>query len=643
MRASTPRSSPISSRRWRSRGSAPSDEAATLRARADEIRAADRRRPAEAPRRTGATRPSARPSSASGASTRPGSTWRRRPRRRRTRGGWRRRRCSWARSRACAASTQRPRATRSRRWSAARSRRVRRAYTGKVGLALSGGGFRASLFHIGTLARLAECKVLRRVEVLSCVSGGSILGAYYYLKLRELLQSKPDAEITDADYVELVRELAEEFLDGRAGKPARTADRRTSPTTGGCSRRGTRGPIVPASCSRRCSSPRSPRDREDGPGAPWRMSDLLHHAPRTRGRVLAALRQLAARGQGADPRPQRDDAEHRAQLAVHGVVDGRAADWRRRAGRREPATARVYYRDAPEGHREPTLGKAVARLGVRARALPAGHPGEALRRRRRRRRRRARRRRRPRQPGHREPARAGLHRHPGQRRERTDARRRGPAARPARRREPVELGADEPRARGAVQRARGPAAIGHLARADGRPPDEGAAGAAARLEQVPGALSARGRRACARRRLRAAALRHRRGGAARALGAAHRPRCLLRRRGVLADGGRLRDDPSRALPGAAWPGAGRSRSRADGGVAVRAHPRKAEPARQREWLGPGSAAWAGALLQALYRMAPAPCTRDRREAGRAEERAACRPSRGWPRAGWAPSWSSRCG
>ena len=55
---------------------------------------------------------------------------------------------------------------------------VLRAYTGKVGLALSGGGFRASLFHIGILARLAECRVLRRVEVLSCVSGGSILGAY---------------------------------------------------------------------------------------------------------------------------------------------------------------------------------------------------------------------------------------------------------------------------------------------------------------------------------------------------------------------------------------------------------------------------------------------------------------------------------
>lgn len=31
----------------------------------------------------------------------------------------------------------------------------------KLGLALSGGGFRASLFHIGVLARLAERDLLR--------------------------------------------------------------------------------------------------------------------------------------------------------------------------------------------------------------------------------------------------------------------------------------------------------------------------------------------------------------------------------------------------------------------------------------------------------------------------------------------------
>jgi len=85
---------------------------------------------------------------------------------------------------------------------------------GKVGLALSGGGFRASLYHIGVLASLAERDMLRHVEVISCVSGGSILGMYYYLKLRKLLQEKSDSEIMREHYIKLVREMEEEFLDG---------------------------------------------------------------------------------------------------------------------------------------------------------------------------------------------------------------------------------------------------------------------------------------------------------------------------------------------------------------------------------------------------------------------------------------------
>jgi predicted acylesterase/phospholipase RssA len=93
-------------------------------------------------------------------------------------------------------------------------RGVQAALTGKVGLALSGGGFRASLYHIGVLARLAELDVLRHVEVLSCVSGGSIIGAHYYLELRRLLQSKPDADITRDDFVDIVRRIEHEFLAG---------------------------------------------------------------------------------------------------------------------------------------------------------------------------------------------------------------------------------------------------------------------------------------------------------------------------------------------------------------------------------------------------------------------------------------------
>ncbi len=91
---------------------------------------------------------------------------------------------------------------------------LRSASRGKVGLALSGGGFRASLFHIGVLAKLAELDVLRSVEVLSCVSGGSVIGAHYYLEVRRLLQTSRDEEITREDYVEIVRKIEKDFLEG---------------------------------------------------------------------------------------------------------------------------------------------------------------------------------------------------------------------------------------------------------------------------------------------------------------------------------------------------------------------------------------------------------------------------------------------
>lgn len=86
-------------------------------------------------------------------------------------------------------------------------------WRGKVGLALSGGGFRAALFHLGAMARLAECGVLRSVETLSTVSGGSILGAQYYLELRHLLQTRPD-DLKTGDYVQLVHRLLGDTLAG---------------------------------------------------------------------------------------------------------------------------------------------------------------------------------------------------------------------------------------------------------------------------------------------------------------------------------------------------------------------------------------------------------------------------------------------
>lgn len=86
--------------------------------------------------------------------------------------------------------------------------------TTRLGLCLSGGGFRASLFHIGVLAALAERQMLHRVEALSTVSGGSIIGAYYYLKVKQLLEGKrPGCPQPTADlYRQIVHEIETDFL-----------------------------------------------------------------------------------------------------------------------------------------------------------------------------------------------------------------------------------------------------------------------------------------------------------------------------------------------------------------------------------------------------------------------------------------------
>ena len=82
----------------------------------------------------------------------------------------------------------------------------------KFGLALSGGGFRASFFHIGVLARMADLGLLRHIEVISTVSGGSIIGALYYLHVKKLLEEKADCDIKDEDYQKIIKKIEVDFL-----------------------------------------------------------------------------------------------------------------------------------------------------------------------------------------------------------------------------------------------------------------------------------------------------------------------------------------------------------------------------------------------------------------------------------------------
>jgi len=51
----------------------------------------------------------------------------------------------------------------------------------KIGLSLSGGGYRAAAYHLGTFKKLKEMGILDKIDVMSTVSGGSIIGATYGL------------------------------------------------------------------------------------------------------------------------------------------------------------------------------------------------------------------------------------------------------------------------------------------------------------------------------------------------------------------------------------------------------------------------------------------------------------------------------
>jgi NTE family protein len=86
-----------------------------------------------------------------------------------------------------------------------------------IGLCLSGGGYRAMVFHVGALWRLYEVGLLRNVKRISSVSGGSITAATLALKWNQL--SFDPAKI-QSDFVPQVvapiRRLAGETIDAEA-------------------------------------------------------------------------------------------------------------------------------------------------------------------------------------------------------------------------------------------------------------------------------------------------------------------------------------------------------------------------------------------------------------------------------------------
>src|SRR5215467_506995 len=79
-----------------------------------------------------------------------------------------------------------------------------------IGLALSGGGYRATLFHAGALRRLNELGLLHQVKEISSVSGGSITNgqlAVFYKKLGGTPHDVISTEKWNKGFAESIHEL----------------------------------------------------------------------------------------------------------------------------------------------------------------------------------------------------------------------------------------------------------------------------------------------------------------------------------------------------------------------------------------------------------------------------------------------------
>ena len=82
-----------------------------------------------------------------------------------------------------------------------------------LGLGLSGGGYRAMVFHLGALWRLNQFGLLARLDRISSVSGGSILAAQLGLHWDRLDFSGGVASNFVAEIVEPIRRLASRTID----------------------------------------------------------------------------------------------------------------------------------------------------------------------------------------------------------------------------------------------------------------------------------------------------------------------------------------------------------------------------------------------------------------------------------------------
>lgn len=230
-------------------------------------------------------------------------------------------------------------------------------FTGKIGLGLSGGGFRAALYHIGVLAKLAELDLLRKVEALSCVSGGSIVGAHYYLEIRKLLEEKTDQEIEKEDYIEIVKHIERDFLIGVQANIR------------------TRVLANPLANLKMIFCSNYSRTQRVGELYEKKIFSKVEDGEGKKSRWLNKLI-IRPKGEPKDFRPKNDNWRRAAKvpiLILNATTLNTGHNWQFTATwMGEPPSSidsevdgnyrlrRMYYEDAPEGHKRIRLGHAVA-------------------------------------------------------------------------------------------------------------------------------------------------------------------------------------------------------------------------------------------------------------------------------------------
>lgn len=84
-----------------------------------------------------------------------------------------------------------------------------------IGLALSGGGYRAMVFHVGALIRLNEVALLRKIKRISSVSGGSITAGALGTSWKDL-QFADDVATNFDVFVKRMRTMAGTTVDAGA-------------------------------------------------------------------------------------------------------------------------------------------------------------------------------------------------------------------------------------------------------------------------------------------------------------------------------------------------------------------------------------------------------------------------------------------